>query len=191
MILDIFNLVYVPQKKPFALSLCLAWCRSAFFAFHNCSKSTLCAFSGLDLQTRQNKQSLHLPFHWGCRQEEVQEDTQVFFLSQSCRKLLGVRHSFALVVGSLAELSFLVCCILHAKASDPTYCLILLTIQQLFALGARLEKHGAPMGGDSLPNADSTLRSSEAAFPSLVSIGLHAALLPLSTRRSATAILLH
>ena len=117
--------------------------------------------------------------------------THKCFLSQSCRKLLGVRHSFALVVGSLAELSFLVCCILHAKASDPTYCLILLTIQQLFALGARLEKHGAPMGGDSLPNADSTLRSSEAAFPSLVSIGLHAALLPLSTRRSATAILLH
>ena len=154
-------------------------------------KARFVHFSGLDLQTRQNKQSLHLPFHWGCRQEEVQEDTQVFFLSQSCRKLLGVRHSFALVVGSLAELSFLVCCILHAKASDPTYCLILLTIQQLFALGARLEKHGAPMGGDSLPNADCTLRSSEAAFPSLVSIGLHAALLPLSTRRSATAVLLH
>ena len=111
--------------------------------------------------------------------------THKCFLSQLCRKLLGVRHSFALVVGSLAELSFLV------WASNPTYCLILLTIQQLFALGARLEKHGAPMGGDSLPNADSTLRSSEAAFPSLVSIGLHAALLPLSTRRSATAILLH
>ena len=79
MILDIFNLVYVPQKKPFALSLCLAWCRSAFLLSTIAPKARFVHFSGLDLQTRQNKQSLHLPFHWGCRQEEVQEDTQVFF----------------------------------------------------------------------------------------------------------------
>ena len=191
MILDIFNLVYVPQKKPFALSLCLAWCRSAFFAFHNCSKSTLCAFFGVGSANKaeQAKSASAIPLGVPTRRGAGRHTS--VFLSQSCRKLLGVRHSFALVVGSLAELSFLVCCILHAKASDPTCCLILLTIQQLVALGARLEKHGAPMGGDSLPNADSTLRSSEAAFPSLVSIGLHAALLPLSTRRSATAILLH
>ena len=138
MSLDIFSAMYMPQSKTFAISWCLAWCRSAFqfFAFQNCSKRTLCAISGFDLPRTQRRQSLHLPFHCGCRQGEVQEDTQVDCHSKLAvsipvmLKALGARHLFGLHVGSLPQWPFLVCFFWHAKASDPTYCQILRTMKR-------------------------------------------------------------